>query len=173
MNSAEAKRAAGLRWIVVVVMLLAGHVLMMSWAIVKATGDPNSVVIPDYYQKAVNWDAEQARRRASEQLGWRVVLTPATELDALNRRRVTIELSDADGAPAPVKTIDLRGYHDADAWRPFRQVADAVEPGKFAVTLPMPAGGFHQFTLEAKFGSLNYLHEWRQHIPEAPKRGRP
>ena len=66
MTAAIAAKPRSYRWPTIIVALLAGHVVLMMWAVFKATADPNFVVIPNYYDKAVNWDKEQARRAASE-----------------------------------------------------------------------------------------------------------
>lgn len=40
------------------------------FAIILATGDESVAVVPDYHQRALQWDDEMAVRRASEKLGW-------------------------------------------------------------------------------------------------------
>ena len=46
-----------IRWPLIVIGLLLGHMAIMFVAVVLATRDHgSSAVIPDYYQKAVNWD---------------------------------------------------------------------------------------------------------------------
>jgi len=58
MNSPPNKESAAARWVGIVVALLVTHIGLMSWAVVKAVGDPNFQVIPNYYEKAVNWDRD-------------------------------------------------------------------------------------------------------------------
>ena len=48
----------------IVVGILSMSVLAHVFLIVKATNDGGAEVVPDYYQKAQNWDAEQAREAA-------------------------------------------------------------------------------------------------------------
>jgi hypothetical protein len=53
------------RWPLFVIALLVGHICLMTVAVAIATHDRNGAVIPDYYQKAVNWDRTQAQLRAA------------------------------------------------------------------------------------------------------------
>jgi hypothetical protein len=50
------------RWPFFVVALLSTHVGLMSWAVVKCVRDPNSAIIPNYYEKAVRYDEFKAAR---------------------------------------------------------------------------------------------------------------
>jgi hypothetical protein len=53
------------RWPLIVIALLVGHICLMTVAVAIATHDRNGAIIPDYYQKAVNWDRTQAQLRAN------------------------------------------------------------------------------------------------------------
>jgi len=55
-----------LRWPLIVIGLLLGHMAIMLVAVVLATREHPSKVIPGYYEKAVNWDRTQAELRAAE-----------------------------------------------------------------------------------------------------------
>ena len=48
----------------IVIAILAMSVAAQSALFVSATSDGGAQVIPDYYEKASNWDAEQARAAA-------------------------------------------------------------------------------------------------------------
>lgn len=164
MTAAIAAKPRSYRWPTIIVALLAGHVVLMMWAVFKATADPNFVVIPNYYDKAVNWDKEQARRAASEKLGWRAEVVVDAKADALNRRNVTVNLVDATGAAVSVESIQLDGYHDADPSHPFTLKLTRSAPGVFTTQLPAIHGGFCQFNIEAKLGSLEFVQSWRQYV---------
>lgn len=60
------KKAGSLRWPLGVVALLAAHMSLMSWAVVKISKDRNGAVIPNYYQKSLKWDEERRAAMASE-----------------------------------------------------------------------------------------------------------
>jgi len=63
----------------------------------SALDDPSFAAEPDYYRKALDWDARQAAVRDSRALGWtaRVTAGPATHAS----RAVSLSLIDAHGAP--------------------------------------------------------------------------
>ena len=50
------------RWPIFVVALLLTHVSLMVWAVAVFVQDPNSTVIPNYYEKAVHYDDLKAAR---------------------------------------------------------------------------------------------------------------
>lgn len=52
------------RWPVIVVGMLLVHVLAMATAVVIAVKSPYQVV-PNYYERAVNWDKERAASPAA------------------------------------------------------------------------------------------------------------
>lgn len=160
-----------LRWIAIVIALLGVHIACMIWAAVIATGDPNFVVIPNYYERAVNWDREQALVRSSGELGWTVALEPMTGgLDVLNRRPMTLRLTEADGRPVAVESVSFSGYHEADGGHPFRATVKASAPGTFVIDLPFAAAGFYQFSLDTRRGADSFTRQWKQYLPAAQAR---
>src|SRR3954466_7927827 len=84
-------------WPLIVVGLLLGHVSIMVTAVILATGDKSFAVLPNYYEKAVNWDKNQAELRASEKLGWQVTLVPSPDVDPAGHRSLMLTLADATG----------------------------------------------------------------------------
>lgn len=59
-----------------VIAILAMSVAAHIYLIAKASSDGGAQVVPDYYEKAVNWDAEQARAAAIRD-GRKDVVIPA------------------------------------------------------------------------------------------------
>lgn len=49
-----------LRWPLIVIGLLLGHVCLMAVAVTVAVRDRSNPVVPDYYQKAADWDRTHA-----------------------------------------------------------------------------------------------------------------
>jgi hypothetical protein len=49
-----------LRWPLIVLGLLVGHISLMVVAVIIATHDQANTVLPDYYQKAQHWDQDRA-----------------------------------------------------------------------------------------------------------------
>src|SRR5215207_5791090 len=84
------------RWPFIVAGLLVVHVALMTVAVVIATHDRSFAVLPNYDDNAVHWDRDQAKRRASAKLGWKLEIVPAETVDPIGRRNVSVRLTDAD-----------------------------------------------------------------------------
>jgi hypothetical protein len=66
------------RWPIIIVALLTGHVLVMTAAVVVATRSTYTV-IPNYYQRAISWDAERAAVAAAAAGATGATTLPATQ----------------------------------------------------------------------------------------------
>lgn len=63
------------RWPVIIISVLVAQIGFGIWMAKVAGNDPNFAVEPDYYAKAVNWDATMAQSRLDRALGWQAVAT--------------------------------------------------------------------------------------------------
>ena len=68
----RSERRAKRFWISLVLMLFAIQFTIGSVAIHYATSNPSMVVIPDYHEAALNWDAHQHLHTAANRLGWKI-----------------------------------------------------------------------------------------------------
>jgi len=147
MNKTPLKR--NLRWPMIVVGLLLGHVTIMAVAVTVATRGQSSV-IPGYYQKAQNWDRNQALLRASEKLGWTVSLTPALEVDPLGRRVVSVHVTDAKGLAVAGAEVELSFVHLAHTSDVQQARLKTGDDGRATATLPMRYEGFYEIDVTAR-----------------------
>src|SRR6056297_599142 len=111
MNIEQARienRRAAWRWGSLVVGMLTVQVVAGAFAIRLATRDPSVAVVPDYYQKALDWDDHVALRRASQKLGWDVLLQQI-DLDK-PYSGLQIDVVDRSGRPVPLKSGSVRLY---------------------------------------------------------------
>lgn len=138
-----------LRWPLIVIGLLVGHMTIMFVAVAVATHDRSGTVIPDYYQKSLDWDRLQAQRRASESLGWTVTVTPAPQVDPLGRREVLVTLADAAGAPIKSAEVELSYLHLSHPAEPQHATLRTGPDGRATATLPMRYEGFWQIEVTA------------------------
>jgi len=67
--SAPARRAAR-RWILIPIGLIVGQMSIVGAMMYIATSDPSFAVEPDYYEKALAWDATAAQREVNGRLAW-------------------------------------------------------------------------------------------------------
>ncbi len=104
----------GIGWPIGIVAILTATVGLNAWVYHVATDDPSLAILPDYYQKAVDWDSTLAQRRVNLALGWR--LSPT--LGAFTMRDgapLQVALTDASGTPIPDATIRVAAFFNARA----------------------------------------------------------
>src|SRR5512136_3054494 len=105
----------GWYWPFLLVGLLAAGVGANVYFLARAVGDPSFAVEPDYYAKAVAWDAHQAQARENADLGWSVTIDVAPADLATGRARVVAKLVDRDGRAVPGASVGLEAFHNARA----------------------------------------------------------
>jgi hypothetical protein len=118
----NANRRAAWQWGSFVVGLLGLQVAGGVMAIMLATGDQSVAVVPDYHQKALDWDKEIALQSASRSLGW---ICEVSQIDSVSSDQATsdspaspglrIMLSDRQGEAITVASGELRFYRHARA----------------------------------------------------------
>ena len=148
----------------VVIGLLGGHMIFIFTAITLGTGDPSFAVVPDYYQKGVDYDERKALLAESAKLGWSVEVMPGVSADAIGQRDLVVQVRDAEGQA--VKGLDLRidAYHVARASEPVGFVCVEVLPGQYVGTARMTREGFWQFAIDAASGDQRFIAELRQFV---------
>ena len=62
-------------WPAAIIAVLVGQVGFGLWMSHVANDDPHFAVEPNYYARAVNWDATMAQSRLDRALGWQAVAT--------------------------------------------------------------------------------------------------
>ena len=159
MNATESLQTKRARWPWIIVGLLGGHVLLMVAAVTIATHDRSFAVVPNYYQRAVNWDQTQAEKRASEKLGWHVRVEASSRVDPIGRRAVSFVLADADGKALDHAVLDVEYFHHAhgDEDKQVKLTPDATDPSRFTVLLPMRYPGNWEFHFTATAGGKTFV----------------
>ncbi|CAN0452832.1 unnamed protein product, partial [Ectocarpus fasciculatus] len=135
-------------WAFIVVALLAGHVTLMATAVTFALrGYASAGVEPDFYAKAIAWDANQDVLQRSAELGWTVTLTPDIWLDERGHRTVAVTAKDAQGQAIHDARVSLHMHH---AVYPSRQAEALLKPsgaGTYAAKLPGLSAGLWRVDL--------------------------
>ena len=134
----KANRRAAWRWGSLVVGLLGLQVAGGVVAIILATGDESVAVVPNYHEKALNWDAEMAAQAASAALGWHCEVMQINNEATPSGLRLT--LTDRQGMPVLVESGELRLY------RHFR-ASDVRQ-------VPIPSGKFSKLELPRCFDAI-------------------
>ena len=155
----QAKRVKRARWPWIIVGLLGGHVTIMVVAVIIATNDRSFAVVPNYYQRAVNWDQTQAQKRASEKLGWHVRVEASNQVDPIGRRAMSFVLTDADGKALDHAVLEIEYFHDShgDEEKQVKLTPDATDPSRFTVLLPMRYAGNWEFHFTATAGGKTFV----------------
>lgn len=149
----------------VVLGLLGGHMVFIFTAIAIGTGDPSFAVVPDYYQKAVDYDEKKALLAQSEKLGWSVDVSASDSADATGQRELIVQIRDAQGKPVGDRVVSIEGYHRARAGEPVSMQCVEVLPGQYVGKARMSREGFWQFTIDARGDGARFVGEIQQFLP--------
>lgn len=149
-------------WALFPVVLLGGLMSLVGTLVVIATRDPGFAVEPDYYQKAVDWDAQRALEARSAALGWKTswrfddgpratadgpsAVDDAAPAHARNAR-VTLELSDASGRPIEGAAVQVTALHNARANAQQALILSEFDAGRYAATWLVTRDGLWEFRL--------------------------
>jgi nitrogen fixation protein FixH len=152
--TSPAAQASGRAWFwpIAIIVLLSVHATAMLVVVFIATRDPSFAVEPNSYKRAVAWDSSQARRRASDQLGWSASIQTSDRVDLLGRRRITCRITDKDGVPVAAATVTLEVFHHARAADRVQVGLSPEENGTYSAELPMKRAGTWEFRIAARRG---------------------
>ena len=137
-------------WPFAIAGLLAAHVGAMVLAVQIAGRSGGHALLPEYRDRALDWDAARAAAAASEALGWTLDVAPAALGDGAGLRRVTLTLRDSAGDPVVGADVQVRCYHLAVGERSDVAAAadDSGEPGRYSALVPLERPG--DYSLETR-----------------------
>ena len=155
---------SGRFWPIFITSILLFDVGIGVTMIIAANSDPSFAVEKDYYDKAVDWDARQAARRHSDELGWssEVRIIPL----ASGHARLVVSLTDADGAS--LEDVQVRAEVFPNRFASDRQSPSmkgelgGVHVGEF----DLRTAGAWEVDLEARRGSDVFIANHRIVIPD-------
>jgi nitrogen fixation protein FixH len=156
----------GLQWPIGVAVVLGLTVLANIYVAVRANDDPSVHIESDYYQKAVRFDADQALRRRSERLAWRVTLQAARTSAA--EGTVTTAVVDSTGAPVRGAVVRIAAHAVARSNDVFNVTAVAVGD-QYLAAVPMHRGGLWNFDIEVVRGGDRFVTTQRLDLPATPQ----
>lgn len=155
-------KSSGRFWPWFVVGLLGINVCVVLVTVYLATHDRGFAVVPDYYQKAIHWDDEVARRNAQERLGWTAAVHPGVELDG--RRCVEIDLSDREGRPLAGARVGLTMFHNAAPGEAVEASLKELSPGRYAAPAALARDGLWTFRVRAAKGTDEALYSLEERV---------
>lgn len=161
-GSGEMSRPRGWIWPVVIIGLLGLNMAVVAITVIVATSDPSVAVEPDYYQKALAWDADRDVRRDPGEDGIDVSIQLLPGPDRLSDGQVVVSVAKA-GLPVEHAQIEAVVFHFARSGE--RQTVTLVEQGPGVYAGPaslrrdgnweirlrlLAAGRGYQFTRQAE-----------------------
>ena len=169
---------ANVRYPLMIGGLLSIPVTVVTIAIVVMSGDKGFAVEPNYYQKAVSWDAEMAQRRANLDLGWSVRWTataagspagpdlravrPGTVLDAA--------LVDRQGDPVAGAAVTVVLFHNGESGRRVEQALKPDATGSYRGGVAMERDGLWELRLTATRGPVVFTDRQRLDMRQGASR---
>ncbi|MBK8249689.1 MAG: FixH family protein [Gemmatimonadetes bacterium] len=143
---------------VAMALLLSAGANILVMFIAKA--DPAFAVEPDYYQKAVTWDATMAQARTNASLGW--AASGALTLAAPGTPgRVSVSLVGAGGTPLTDAIVSVEAMHNARASQRYEAVLTAVGAGRYAAALDAHRPGEWEVRVRATRGDERFTQSLR------------
>jgi nitrogen fixation protein FixH len=124
--------------------------------LVLAVDDPSFAVEPEYYEKAMAWDARRAQDRHNEELGWSLDLEVDPETSQAGSHRVEARLLDRDGAPLEGATVRLQTFHNARAGQILETTLLPAGEGRYRATLALGRPGLWEFRFVVERGEETY-----------------
>ncbi len=142
-----ANRNAALRWGSLIIGLLSLQVIIGIICVILATSDPSVAVVPDYYQKSLDWDDSRKVEAVSDELGWSLVLVP---LPGQNGASLQGVLRSKEDEPVVIKSGSVSLFHHTRAGD-VRMIAIAPnDHGVIAIDECFVVDGLWQVTIDVK-----------------------
>lgn len=150
-------------WPGLVVAFLTFSVAVQVVLLTRARSDGGAQIEEDYYDRAVGWDEQQARRVASQELGWRVTAAAGQDL------RLTFVDRFGDPVEGLTGQVEL---HRPQLSKPVSvQALEPVlgQPGVYSAQAPGWAPGLWDFHIQVQRDKLRFEQVIR--YDHAPKEG--
>jgi nitrogen fixation protein FixH len=120
---------------------------MWIYAAVIAVSDPSMAIVPDYHEKALQWDKHLELQRATNALGWTVAIVPFPADDSAGRRELTLFVRDRNAQPVSGAKGQLRLYHHVRAGSAVTVPLTESDPGSYVCLVTMARAGLWQMEI--------------------------
>jgi nitrogen fixation protein FixH len=121
-------RSARWAWPIAITLVLLLSAGSNVWVMTIANRDPSFAVEPDYYRKAVAWDAQMAQARTNAALGWRAVSAIVLAKEG-QPGLVRVTLLDRAGRPVSGARLSVEAMHNARASQRLESALAETSPG--------------------------------------------
>ena len=116
--------------------------------------DPTFATEPDYYRKALDWDAQQARARQSQALGW----TARASIDGVTAtvRDISVSIIDSRGSPVSGAAVRATAFPNARARQVRELTFREASPGVYRAGLGPAWPGIWELRCSATRGEQRF-----------------
>lgn len=112
-DQANLERRARRWWVSGIVSLLGLQVFIGIGSVILAVSDPTVAIVPNYHQKALDWDTAQRAAVLTGKLGWHVTPLVGLVTEGNNQRLVRVSIQDQQGRPVSDLNVSAAVYHHA------------------------------------------------------------
>ena len=160
----QKEKTAQFLWTGFILLFFVIQAIVWIIAITLTSNDKSHAVLPNYDQRALNWNEQVKVRAASQKLGWQSRLSIDETGDIMGQRVITMKLLDRDNRPVNDAAVELRAFHRARAGVPQMLQFAASGEGTYTSTIRVDKSGLWQFEGQAVAGSDVRLIEDRQFL---------
>jgi hypothetical protein len=155
------ERRARRRWVSAIVGLLGLQVVIGIGSVLLAVGDPTVAIVPNYHQKALDWDATQRAQHLTHKLGWDVIPLIGLASPETGHRLVRIAILDGQQQPVTDLNLSAKIYHHARGTEVHELRMVETDPGYYEATIGLRESGMWQLQLQIE-GQLGIASDVRE-----------
>jgi nitrogen fixation protein FixH len=162
---AHAERRARRFWVSLIVGLLGLQVLIGFGSIWLSLGDPTVAVVPNYHQKALDWDTTRRARQLTKTLGWQISPIVGVLDPDKHQRLVRIAIRDRSGKVVSNLNVSAQVYHHARGANIHELRFTETDPGYYEAAAGLAEAGLWELQLQME-GAHGVASEVRDLIVE-------
>jgi nitrogen fixation protein FixH len=162
---ARVERNARRWWVAGIVGLLSLQVVIGVGSVILAVGDPTVAIVPNYHQKALDWDASQRAVHLTEKLGWQVVPLVSLTSPETGKRLVRVAIRDRMDQPVSDLNLSARVYHHARGSEVYDLTFVETDAGYYEAMTSLVQPGMWQVSLQIE-GSHGIASDTREMMVE-------
>ncbi len=145
---AQAERRARRFWVSLIVGLLGLQVFIGIGSIFLSIGDPTVAVVPNYHQKALDWDATHRARQLTKKLGWHIAPQVGVLLPENHKRLVRIGIRDNADQAVQGLNLSAKVYHHARGATIHDLRFTETDAGYYEATTSLAESGLWELQLQ-------------------------
>ncbi|MEO8268709.1 MAG: FixH family protein [Aureliella sp.] len=164
-EQAREERNARRWWGAGIVGLLGLQVVIGGGSVFLALGDPTVAIVPNYHQKALDWDASQRAFHLTEKLGWTAVPLVSLPSPETGKRLVRVSVRDRLGHRVSDLNLTAKVYHHARGSEIYDLKFVETDAGYYEAMTSLVKPGLWQVSLQIE-GSHGIASDTREMMVE-------